>query len=136
IAAGSSPRPRDRQSSHARYVAAGGRYPTSGSADESRVANSDRFASKPTSNSSSHGPPARKATSDATIPSKPVPKNASWGTEQAAAAGPGTINAAFSPGRFHAFDAETSANARAAPSDSAASESIGVWTAPEYTSGA
>ena len=106
-AAGSSPRPRARQSSQARKLASGGRYRTPGRCSASSPVSSERFSSSWPSSASSQGSDSVNAATVASTPICPGSRASQRSLSTAAyPADPATAKPHFSPGMFHALEAD------------------------------
>ena len=113
VFAGSSPRPSALQSSQARKLASGGRYRTPGRCPASSPLSSERFSSSWPSSASSQGSDSVNAATTASTPIWPGSSASQRSLSGAAcAADPATASPHFSPGIFHALDADVKVTER------------------------
>jgi hypothetical protein len=111
--AGSASRPSARQSSQARKLASGGRYRTPGRCSASSPLSSERFSSSWPSSASSQDSDSAKAATAASTPIWPASSASQRSLSSAACpADPATATAHFSPGMFHALEADVKVTER------------------------
>ncbi len=111
--AGSSPRPSARQSSQARKLASSGRYRTPGRCSASSPVSSERFSSSWPSSASSQGSDSVNAATAASTPIWPASSVSQRSLSSAAyPADPATASPHFSPGVFHALEADVKVTER------------------------